>query len=96
MSSASEWKIFYHDREPYGSSDGTPISAPATGVLLIVQKGTLVDGEHILNGGNYYWWQDGLWHNSQTEPSGSYIEGVTTDQSTWENAKQEAIDYAEL
>jgi hypothetical protein len=63
------WRVIYHDREDYSSEDGGPETAPARGVLVILQDDK-DNGVELVHGADYYvwnyerWWRvdiNGLW-----------------------------------
>lgn len=106
MAQVPEWKIFYDNRKPFSSEDGLPEDASLHGVLLIVQKGQQIkEGEHILNGGDCYRFVDKWYQGTELDllDPGRWLKdnypilmGRLTDQKTWRQAKQEAIEYAKL
>ncbi len=93
----TEWRIFYKDRKVI--TDLVPVlSVPTENVLLIVQKGSeLLDGQFILNGGSYYWWDDNKWNISNNKPKNiRFLNGVLVNKKVWRQAKVDAINYAKL
>lgn len=55
------WKLYYADREPFSSEDGSPFDAPGAGLEVIVQSDD-AHGREVSCGGNmgrrddYWWW----------------------------------------
>lgn len=93
----TQWKIFYNDGTTYSDKNGLPKSAPIDGVLLIVQKGTgLEDGQFILNGGEYYYWDNEIWKQKWFDPVSGSARGGLANKTDWRKAKVDAITYAKL
>lgn len=51
------WKIFYDDKDPFSSEDGTPEEAPPFGVQVIVMSNK-DHGRFIQARADYYVWRD--------------------------------------
>lgn len=64
-----EWRIYYHDREPFDSSMGEPWDAPKEGVQVIVFPDPEI-GRACLCLGDYYLWYDDMgWVGVRGDPS---------------------------
>lgn len=50
------WRIYYADREPFSSEDGSPFDAPARGVLAILDVHA-----QVMTGFDFYWWAGEEW-----------------------------------
>jgi hypothetical protein len=72
---AVRWRIYYQ-RTTYDNQDGSPESAPARGVVVIVQD----DPNVTVNVGrinrferDFYWYADGLWYGGDFEGMRTHI-----------------------
>ena len=76
------WKIFYDDREPFSSENGTPEEAPLDGVQVIIQRWSNGVVEK-LHSNDYYFWVNGK----------HWIDGSHVSMLTWMRKAVPCLKY---
>ncbi len=95
-----KWKIWYDNRKPFSSDDGSPEKAPLDGILVVVQMRE--NGiRQILQTSDYYFFDGKEWRSGQIQDLEKWLRkelpgvkyGRQTDDETWQKAKEEALSW---
>jgi hypothetical protein len=97
------WRIYYANESIYSSEDGGPETAPARGVIAILQPNEDQRGWHVLQQTDYYLWRDdwgGTWQGADRQGRDFYLHdpgwkrvlfGESVPNSIYERITQRAL-----
>lgn len=94
------WKIYYADESTYSDEDGSIGNAPGDGVLVIVEKDSLV-GRSIYSNTDWYWRLENQWWGGDIDGMKYYLrqpglkkvlEGAAVPNHMWKRIFRQALE----